>query len=78
MTRNCDMAKKGNTKDITYADAVAGIEEILARLRGEEIGVDDLTREVARATELIALCKARLYDAETVVADLLAKQEQKA
>lgn len=72
------MAKRSNTKEMTYADAVAGIEEILARLRGEEIGVDELTREVARATELIALCKARLHDAETAVADLLAKQGQKA
>lgn len=75
MTRNCDMAKKSNTGDITYAEAVADIEEILARLRGEEIGVDELAREVTRATELITFCKRRLYDAETAVTELLDRQE---
>lgn len=65
------MAKKSTTEKLTYAEAVAAIEDILSRLRSEEIGVDELAREVTRATELIAFCKTRLYDAETTVAGLL-------
>ena len=47
------MAKKSEKRP-TYAEAVAEIEDILSRLRGERIGVDELTAAVKRATELIA------------------------
>ena len=47
-------------KEVTYAEAMAEIEKILARLRNEEMDVDSLAAEVKRATELIASCKARL------------------
>lgn len=69
------MAKKDIIANLTYAEAVAGIEGILTRLRSEEIGVDELAREVTRATELITFCKRRLYDAETAVTELLDRQE---
>lgn len=69
------MAKKDTIANLTYAEAVAGIEGILTRLRSEEIGVDELAREVTRATELIIFCKRRLYDAETAVTELLDRQE---
>ena len=62
---------------LTYAEAVAGIEDILTRLRSEQIGVDELAQQVARATELIAFCKGRLYDAETAVQGVLSKEESK-
>lgn len=72
------MAKKSDAaKELTYADAVVGIEEILSRLRSEEIGVDELAREVTRATELIAFCKKRLYDTEAAVTTLLSAEDDK-
>ena len=54
-------------KKLTYTEAVAEIEQILARLRGEQIDVDTLSAEVKRATELIAQCKAQLTDVEKAV-----------
>ncbi len=57
------MAKKKQT----YTEAVAEIEQILSRLRGEQIDVDTLATEVKRATELIAQCKAQLTDVEQAV-----------
>lgn len=62
------MAKKS---EITYSEAMAEIEQIIARFRAEELSVDDLQREVKRATELIALCKERLLKAETSVKKIL-------
>ena len=41
-------------KEVTYAEAMAEIEKILARLRNEEMDVDSLAAEVKRATELVA------------------------
>lgn len=54
-------------KKTTYTEAVAEIEQILSRLRGEQIDVDTLAAEVKRATELIAQCKAQLTDVEQAV-----------
>ena len=58
-------------KKLTYTEAVAEIEQILARLRGEQIDVDTLAAEVKRATELIAQCKAQLTDVEKAVKESL-------
>lgn len=58
-------------KKPTYTEAVAEIEQILSRLRGEQIDVDTLAAEVKRATELIAQCKAQLSDVEQAVKEQL-------
>lgn len=58
-------------KELTYAQAMAEIEQILARLRNEEMDVDSLSVEVKRATELIASCKQRLHKAQTDVQKIL-------
>lgn len=54
-------------KEMTYAEAMAEIEAILAKFRTEEMSVDTLSEQVKRATELIALCKNRLAKAEQEV-----------
>ncbi|HIY47937.1 MAG TPA: exodeoxyribonuclease VII small subunit [Candidatus Alistipes faecigallinarum] len=58
-------------KQLTYGEATAQIEKILARLRSEEMDVDTLAAEVKRATELIASCKERLRKAEEEVNKIL-------
>ena len=58
-------------KKLTYTEAVAEIEQILSRLRGEQIDVDTLAAEVKRATELIAQCTAQLTDVENAVKESL-------
>lgn len=59
-------------KEISYSEAMAEIDKILARLRNnEEMDVDSLAAEVKRATELIARCKERLGKAETEVRKIL-------
>lgn len=56
---------------ISYAEAMAEIEKILARFRSEELCVDELADEVKRATELITLCKERLKRSEEEVRKIL-------
>lgn len=68
------MAKKSEKRP-AYAEAVAEIEDILSRLRGEQTGVDELEAAVKRATELIARCKAQLHEVETAVRAQLSEQE---
>lgn len=65
------MAKK---KEPTYTEAIAEIEQILARLRSDEMDVDRLAAEVQHATELIAACKNRLRKAEEEVGKTLGER----
>ncbi len=58
---------------MNYSEASAEIERILARLRSEEMDVDDLAAQVARATELIAQCKKKLLKTEAEVNRILEK-----
>lgn len=58
-------------KQPSYTEAMSEIESILKRFRTEEMSVDDLAREVKRATDLIALCKERLLKSETEVKKVL-------
>ena len=61
-----DMAKK----EIPYTEAMAEIEKIMTKLRGENIDIDTLTAEVKRASELIEMCKQRLRTTEEEVRKL--------
>ncbi len=51
-------------KEITYEEAIAQIEDILAKFKNNEVSVDDLAKETKRATELITLCRDRITSAE--------------
>ena len=57
--------------ELSYKDAITEIEAILRSLREEQNSVDTLAERVARATELIALCRAKLRKAEDDVAKVL-------
>lgn len=59
------------SKELTYDEATAQIEEILARFRNNEVSIDELTAEVKRATELIALCRSRLVATESELNKIL-------
>jgi exodeoxyribonuclease VII small subunit len=54
------MAKTTKKQELTYAEAMSEVEQILARFNNRQMDVDTLSAEVKRATELIAQCKQRL------------------
>ena len=58
-------------KELTYSEASKEIEAILTRLRNEELDVDSLSKDVKRATELIALCKKKLVKTEEEIDKIL-------
>ena len=59
---------------IAYGDAIAELEAIVAGLEDADVDVDVLAGRVARAAELITLCRDRIartrIEVERVVADL--------
>ncbi|MBE6209328.1 MAG: exodeoxyribonuclease VII small subunit [Rikenellaceae bacterium] len=58
-------------KELSYAEAIAEVEQIVAKFSNGQMDVDTMAADVKRATELIALCKARLAKAEADVAEIL-------
>ena len=60
-----------SNKELNYAEAIAEVEKIVGRLRSGELSVDELSSSVARATELIALCRSRLTATEVEVENLI-------
>ena len=59
---------------VSYADAIAELEAIVASLERDELDVDVLAARVSRAAELIKLCRDRIggtrIEVERLVADL--------
>lgn len=52
---------------MTYKEAIEEIEKILRSLREEQNSIDTLSERVARATELIALCREKLRKTESEI-----------
>ena len=66
---------KTSKTELSYADAIAEIEQILSQLHAEKISVDELEQKVKRATELIEHCRAKLRSVESGVSALLNVEE---
>lgn len=49
---------------MTYADAIAELEALLAQLQDVPADIDQLHARVARAEALVAACRARLRSTE--------------
>ena len=60
--------------ELGYARALDELDAILRELEGADVDVDRLAERVARAAELIAVCRARISEArlriDQVTADL--------
>ena len=61
---------------LSYKEAMAEIEQILASLEDNKLDVDELGAKVKRVSELIAFCKAKLHDTEEEVENILKTMEE--
>ncbi|MDR2813160.1 MAG: exodeoxyribonuclease VII small subunit [Prevotellaceae bacterium] len=51
-------------KELTYGEAIAEVEEILAQLESSTLDVDNMSAAVKRAADLLQLCRKKLHDTE--------------
>ena len=56
---------------MTYAKAISQIEEILHKIENDEPDVDELTKLVSTASDLIKYCKGRLFETEQEIEKIL-------
>lgn len=61
---------------LSYKEAMAEIEQIVACLEENKLDVDELAVKVKRVSELIASCKAKLHDTEEEVENILKTMEE--
>lgn len=68
-----------STKDaeepIGFSEAMGQLEEILGRIEAETIDIDDLAKELRRATELLDVCRGKIRRAEAEVEQIMGRLE---
>jgi exodeoxyribonuclease VII small subunit len=63
-------------KNPTYTEAIATIEEILHQIETGELDVDEMAAKVKQASELIKLCKAKLFETSKEIEKVLKQMDQ--
>jgi exodeoxyribonuclease VII small subunit len=63
------------SEKINYTDAFDELQSIVTEIEQGEISVDELSKKVKRAAELIKICKARLTTTEEDVNKILRELE---
>ncbi len=61
--------------EMKYSEAMEELEQILEELEADEIDVDELSRRVGRASELVRLCRQRLQHSKTEIEEVVADLE---
>ena len=56
---------------ISYSEAVAEIETILQNIEEGKLDVDELTKKVSRVTDLLKICRDKLYLTEKQIDSIL-------
>ena len=62
-------------KNLTYSEAIAHIEDILHQIETGELDVDEMAEKVKQASELLKLCKGKLFNTEKEVEKILKGME---
>jgi exodeoxyribonuclease VII small subunit len=60
-----------------FRDAIEELEEILARIEGEETDIDRLGEELRRAAFLLEVCRGKIRKAEVEVTQIVQALEAK-
>jgi exodeoxyribonuclease VII small subunit len=64
-------------KKISYDSALSELQNIVAEIEGEEIGIDELSKKVKRAAELLKFCQEKLRQTEEDVNEILSQFDEK-
>jgi len=65
--------EKEETKELTYKEAMAELEQIIARMESENCDIDHLSEYTTKAMTLLQFCKERLFKTNKEVEEALEK-----
>lgn len=58
-------------EEISYREAKAEIEKIVALIESDELDIDQLSSKVKRASQLVAFCKQKLTETDAELQKIL-------
>lgn len=61
--------------ELSYRDALAELEEILAAIEQEQVDVDELAVKVKRSAHLIRVCRSRIEAADVAIEEIVGDME---
>ena len=64
------------SKKQTYDSALTELQSIIAEIEGEEISVDELSKKVKKAAELLKFCQQKLRQTENDVNEILGQFDE--
>lgn len=59
------------SEEISYTEAHHELQEIVSEMENSEISIDELDIKIKRASELLKICKDKLFKTEKNVQDIL-------
>lgn len=59
------------SEGISYTEAYNELQEIVSEMENSEINIDELDTRIKRASELLIICKDKLFKTEKNVQDIL-------
>lgn len=59
------------SKSIKYEEAIKELESIIAGIEDNAISIEELSKNMKRATELIKICKSKLLKTENDINEVL-------
>ncbi|MCB1035702.1 MAG: exodeoxyribonuclease VII small subunit [Acidobacteria bacterium] len=69
------MSTPSDREELSFSEALEQLEEILGRIEGEEIDIDELAAELRRGAELLELCRGKIRRAEVEVTQIVQSLE---
>lgn len=58
-------------KSKNYSESIKELEEIVKSVENESLDLDELSKKVKRATELIKICKEKLFQTDAEIEKIL-------
>ena len=62
-------------KTISYTEAIGQIEEILRQIEDGDLDVDQLADKVKQASELLTICRSKLFETEKEIDKILKEMD---
>lgn len=59
------------SEEISYTEAHRELQEIVSEMENSEINIDELDVKIKRASELLRICKDKLFKTEKNVQEIL-------
>lgn len=65
------MSEEQLSEEISYTEAHNELQEIVNEMENSEISIDELDAKISRASELLKICKDKLFKTEKNVQEIL-------